>query len=100
MRKFKEPIKFDWNKGNIGKNFKHDVNDKESEESFFDERRKVYRDPFHSGKENREILIGKTKKNRLLYIVFTMRGKDKEKVRIISARDINKKEVSLYEKKA
>lgn len=97
MRKFKEPLKFDWDKGNIGKNIKHGVKDKESEEIFFDNKRKVYKDPFHSKKEKREILIGKTKKKRLLYIVFTMRG---NKIRIISARGINKKEVLLYEKKA
>ncbi len=44
----------------------------------------------------KDILIGKTKKERLLYIVFTKRGK---KLIIISARDINKKEKYLYEKK-
>jgi uncharacterized DUF497 family protein len=99
MRKFKKPIIFDWNKGNIGKNLKHNVKDKEAEESFFDRKRRVYKDPFHSGAEEREILIGKTKKERLLYIVFTMRGRHKDKVRVISARDINKKEVELYEKK-
>ena len=100
MRKFKKPLGFDWDKGNTGKNAKHGVRDKESEEAFFDNKKKVYKDPFHSRREEREILIGKTKKKRSLYIVFTMRGENKEKVRIISARDINKKEVLLYEKKA
>lgn len=97
MKIFKEPLEFDWDKGNIGKNLKHKIKDKEAEETFFDKRRKIYKDVFHSKNEVRHILIGKTKKNRLLYIVFTMRGK---KVRIISSRDINKKEVQMYEKKA
>lgn len=39
----------------------------------------------------------KTRQARLLYLVFTIRN---GKVRIISARDINKKEVHLYEKAA
>lgn len=100
MRKFKKPIIFDWDKGNVGKNLKHKVKNKEAEESFFDKNKKVYKDPFHSGVEEREILIGKTKNKRFLYIVFTMRGQGGQKIRIISARDLNKKEVSLYEKKS
>ena len=97
MKIFKEPLEFQWDKGNVGKNIKHKVRDKETEESFFDKKRKIYKDVLHSKKENRYILLGKTKKRRLLYTIFTMRGK---KIRIISARDINKREVKLYEKKA
>ncbi|MFZ5933192.1 MAG: BrnT family toxin [Patescibacteria group bacterium] len=97
MKIFEKPFVFDWDKGNIGKNKKHGVGDKEAEEAFFDRKRKIYKDPLHSGKEERNILIGTTKRNRLLYIVFTMRGKE---IRIISARDINQKEVAMYEKKA
>lgn len=89
---------FDWDKGNIGKNEgKHKVLDREAEEAFFDKRKVLYKDRLHSGKEERFILIAKTKKGRLLFIVFAVRGK---LVRIISARDINKKEVKLYEKTA
>ncbi len=93
----KEPLKFQWDKGNIDKNKKkHNVDEKESEEPFFDKEKVIYKDKFHSDKEDRFILIGKTKEKRLLYIVFTKRG---ETARIISARDINRKEVLLYEKK-
>lgn len=92
----KKPLEFDWDKGNIGKNIKHHVEDKEAEEVFFDKKKVIYKDVFHSQKEERFIVIGKTKKGRLLYVVFNMRG---EKIRIISARDINKREVRLYEKK-
>ncbi|MBI2414248.1 BrnT family toxin [candidate division WWE3 bacterium] len=42
-----------------------------------------------------DIGIGNTGIGRLLFIVFTLRGR---KVRVISARDSNKKERKLYEK--
>ena len=86
---------FEWDKGNSGKNLKHKVKDTECEEVFFDRGKRILKDPIHSQNEKRHIILGKTKKNRLLYLVITMRGK---KIRVISARDINKKEVSLYKK--
>jgi len=93
----KEPIYFEWDKGNIDKNQKsHDVTEKEAEEVFFDKKKVIYKDKFHSEKEDRFILIGKTKEKRLLYAVFTKRG---TKMRIISARDINRKEVKYYVEK-
>lgn len=95
MRVNKKAFEFEWDKGNIEKNKKHSVEDKEAEEAFFDEGKVIFKDKIHStGVEERFILLGKTKKNRILYIVFTER---KEKFRIISARSINKKEVHLYE---
>lgn len=45
--------------------------------------------------EERFILIGKTKKERVLFVVFTKR---ETRIRIISARDLNRKEGILYEK--
>lgn len=88
---------FEWDKGNTGKNKKHHVSDSECEEVFFDEKKAVLSDTLHSGGEERFILLGKTKADRLLYVVFTTRGKS---VRVISARDVNRKEVHLYEKAA
>jgi len=97
MRFFKEPVIFDWDKGNIDKSWgKHKVSNLECEEVFFDEDKKVSRDKLHSKGEERLILLGKTKKERLLYLVLTLRNK---KIRVISARDINRKEKKLYEKK-
>jgi len=87
-------FEFEWDKGNVNKNKKHKVKDKETEEVFFDKNKVIYKDKLHSKHEDRFIIIGKTKEDRLLYAVFTKRGK---KNRIISARDINKKEVKLYE---
>lgn len=88
---------FEWDKGNSGKNQKHGVSDSESEEVFFDERKKILKDVLHSKTEKRFILFGKTRRGRLLFVVFTIRGK---KIRIISARKANKKEVKFYEEKA
>lgn len=97
MRVFREPTEFEWDKGNIDKNLlKHGVRNEECEEVFFDPNKRMLRDPFHSDKEKRYILLGKTKRQRVLFIVFTIR---KKKVRIISARDLNKKELHLYHEK-
>lgn len=90
-----EVVEFEWDEGNSGKNQKHEVSDQEAEEPFFSERKFIFKDILHSGNEERFRLIGKTKKGRLLLVVFTYR---KKKVRIISARDTNKKEEILYEK--
>lgn len=97
MIRNKKLLVFEWNKGNIGKNNKHGVTDRECEESFFDKSKKIMSDTLHSEKEERFILLGKTREKRLLFIVFTILNTG---VRIISARDINRKEVKLYEKTA
>lgn len=98
IKSSKGPVEFIWDKGNINKNWeKHQVSNKECEEVFFDKNKKITQDPVHSTKEDRYILLGRTKKRRLLYTVFTLRDK---KVRIISSRDINQKEKHLYEKSA
>lgn len=95
MRINKKIFEFQWDKGNIEKNKKHNVEDKEAEEAFLDDGKVILKDKLHSTDlEERFIILGKTKRNRLLYVVFTQRD---DKLRIISARDINKKEVYLYE---
>ncbi len=98
MKIFIKVKEFQWDKGNKNKNWlKHKVSNQESEEAFFDKKVKILKDILHSNKEKRFILLGKTKKERLLFIVFTIRDK---KIRVISSRDANKKEVKLYEKKS
>ena len=87
---------FEWDEGNSNKNLKsHTVANSEAEEAFFDSDKVQYPDLGHSQSEQRFILIGKTQKARLLFVVYTTR---KNKVRVISARDLNKKEIFLYEK--
>jgi len=90
-----DPLTFEWDKGNSQKNWlKHGVRNSDAEEAFFDRQKRIAKDVFHSGKENRYILLGKTKKEIVLFIVFTIR---KKTVRIISARKTNKQEARLYE---
>lgn len=93
-----EPLLFEWDRGNRLKNFqKHRVTNEECEEIFFDPYKKIAQDILHSGREERYVLIGMTKKGRILFIAFTVRN---ESVRIISARDLNRKEHKLYESQA
>lgn len=96
MKILPEPVAFEWDKGNIDKNLVKDgVTNEEAEQIFSDERKVILKDVLHSDQEERFIILGKTENNRLLYVVFSKR---KNKVRIISARDINNKEAYLYEK--
>lgn len=88
---------FEWDKGNEQKNWiNHNVSGEEAEEPFFTENHLLLDDIVHSSEEEkRYILLGKTKQARMLFIAFTIR---REKIRIISARDADRKEVLLYEK--
>lgn len=97
MRKFNKLLSFEWNKGNFNKNWvKHKVSNKECEEVFFDSNRLIFKDHLHSGGEERFRIIAKTKKGRLLFISFTKR---RTKIRVISARPTNKRELKLYYRK-
>src|SRR5438128_8471994 len=85
-------VSFEWDKGNEQKNWlKHKVT---AEEAFDDEKRLILEDTKHSEQEARYILFGKTDKGRMLFIIYTLRNENK-KVRIISARDVNRKEVQM-----
>ena len=96
MKLLPRPTNFLWDKGNELKNeSKHKVSKDECEEVFTDSKKKIARDIFHSSNEDRFIILGKTKRGRLLFVVFTMKD---TYVRIISARDVNRKERPLYEK--
>lgn len=97
MRILYGPLEFEWDKGNRDKNYvKHHVTDGEAEQVFIDQNRFIFKDKLHSANEERFRILGRTKNKRLLFIVFTIRNK---KIRIISARDINRKEEGFYEKK-
>ena len=92
-----EPIQFEWDQGNRNKTIKHGVTTKEAEECFLDQQKVVFDDWRHSTTEKRFTLLGKTKNGRLLNITHTIRS---NRIRVITARDINKREVYLYEKAA
>ena len=96
MRILPEPLSFEWDKGNLEKNFKkHKVSNKEAEEIFINESLIISEDAKHSGEERRFQGLGKTDLGKLLFLSFTVR---KDKIRVISARDMNKKEEVVYEK--
>lgn len=95
MKVLPKLLSFDWDDGNINKNFaKHLISSEISEESFGDPNLLTFPDPSHSKIEERYHLIGRTKLNDILFITYTLR---KNKIRIISARVANKKERSFYE---
>lgn len=98
MIRLPQPIAFEWDEGNIDKNWvKHGVSNSEIEETFLDPHKKLGHDIHHSTEDEiRFILLGKTNLQRLLFVVFTIRL---EKIRVISARNLNKKERPLYEKR-
>lgn len=86
---------FDWDKGNVLKNWeRHNVSHLECEEVFFNSPLLVRNDTAHSLTEVRYYVLGKTDSGRPLFLVFTIR---KNRVRIISARDMGKKERKVYE---
>ena len=85
---------FQWDKGNIDKNWlKHKVLHIECEQIFFNEPLIIAGDANHSQKEKRWFVLGRTELNRKLLVVFTIR---KNLIRVISARDMNKKERRKY----
>jgi uncharacterized DUF497 family protein len=85
---------FEWDEGNSVKNrVKHQVSKGECEQVFFIEPLIVHDDLKHSQNEKRWFLLGKTDSDRFLFIVFTIR---KNLIRVISARDMNKKEREIY----
>ena len=89
--------RFEWDEGNIDKSYeKHGITPNEAEEVFIDPELLLLEDIKHSQAEERLQVAGKTGKNRILFVVFTVR---ETKVRIISARIANKKERRKYEQK-
>ena len=95
MEPIREPIEFEWDAGNRDKNLKHRVTDTECEETFFDPHKRLLKEIPHVGEkgwERRYVMIGKTREGRALFVVFTLR---KGKVRVISARDLNRRERGL-----
>ncbi|MDO8733807.1 MAG: BrnT family toxin [Elusimicrobiota bacterium] len=90
------PAEFEWDEKNKDKNWeKHKVKYTEIEDVFFnspiiadvDKSKILYN-------EERKIAYGLTNDNRLLFVIFTIRNK---KIRVISARDMGKKDRRFYE---
>ncbi|MES9905669.1 MAG: BrnT family toxin [Sedimenticola sp.] len=88
---------FDWDKGNTRKNEKHGVSMSEAEQVFFNAPLLVLDDLKHSGLEQRFHALGRSDDRRRLHITFTLRHA-RERIRVISARDMHRKERVVYEK--
>lgn len=92
-----KPLEFDWDKGNLDKNWeKHRVNYRECEEIFLNKSIKFFPDPKHSEKERRLVAYGITNKERKLTLIFTYRN---HKIRVVSARPMSRKERRVYDQK-
>jgi uncharacterized DUF497 family protein len=86
---------FQWDAGNAGKSWElHRVSQAECEQVFFNRPTRVAPDEKHSHEEPRRAALGRTDDGRLLTVVFTVRG---ALVRVISARDMSRRERRVYE---
>lgn len=88
-------VGFEWDAGNAPKVLaRHDVEPGECEQVFFRKPFVVAFDEGHSGTEPRWHGLGQTLAKRKLYVVFTVRG---TLIRVIAAREMNRKERRKYE---
>jgi len=86
---------FDWDDGNIDKNEKkHGIKSNLIEEVFFNEPLVIAKDVKHSEYECRCVALGITDERKKLTVIFIKR---KNKIRVISARYMSKKERVFYE---
>jgi uncharacterized DUF497 family protein len=87
---------FDWDDGNARKSLhKHGVTQAEAEQVFAGDPL-LAEDFGHSHAEVRFQALGETIEGRRLHVTFTLRSNGK-KIRVISARDMNRKEKAYYE---
>ena len=94
--KLKECSGFDRDKGNELKNWsKHRVTKQECEEIFFNRPFIAAGDKKHSIYEERFYCLGATNMKKELFLVFTVRN---NKIRVISARNMSRKEKEVYQK--
>jgi uncharacterized DUF497 family protein len=72
------------------------VSQAEAEQAFFNERLLLLEDVKHGMDEPRFHALGRADEGRLLHISFTLRGEGRL-VRVISARDMHRRERNRYE---
>ena len=87
---------FDWDEGNARKNEKHGVSMAEAEQVFFNAPLLILEDGAHSQQEARLHALGKSDDGRALHATFTLRQSGLL-IRVISARDMHRKERAIYE---
>jgi hypothetical protein len=85
---------FDWDDENAHKNWERQrVTPEEAEDVFFHDPLVVRDDVRHSQVEKRYYALGQTNRGRVLFVAFTIR---RDLIRVISVRDMNRKEQDFY----
>ena len=93
---FASVVGFDWDRGNSVKVDKHGVTTLEAEQVFFVAPLVITPDERHSQSEPRFRALGKTLLGRRLTVIFTLRN-GATLLRVISVRDMHRKERASYE---
>lgn len=97
MIDFNKITAFDWDEGNARKSGKQDVSMGKAEEVFFNVPLLVLEVGVHRQQEARFYALGRTNIGRALQITFTLRQSGAW-LRIISAKDMYRKEREVYER--
>ena len=92
-------VGFDWDAGNARKSVdKHGVSQPEAEQVFFNQPLLILPDSGHSRQEPRFHALGQSDTGRRLHLTFTVRPRRAPNlIRVISARDMHRKERTVYE---
>ncbi len=91
---------FDWDEGNRWKSeTQHGVTEQEAEHVFANVPLVVRADVAHSQHESRYHALGCTNAGRLVHVTFTLRFAG-TRIRVISARDMHRKEKKIYDEEA
>jgi uncharacterized protein len=96
MIDFPKIIGFEWDTGNARKNEQYGVSMAEAEQMFFNFPLLVLPDTRYSESEPRFHALGKSNEGRRLHATFTLRDAS-QFIRVISARDMHRKERMIYE---
>jgi len=89
------PLEFEWDEEKASSNVqKHGVEFEEARTVFGDPLANTFPDPNHSENEHRFLTFGLSQSARLLVVAHTDRGGI---VRIISAREMTRRERNIYE---
>jgi uncharacterized protein len=89
-------LEFEWDPQKAASNFtKHEISFEEAASVFADPLGRIVGDPRHSSQEERYVLLGLSRDQRLVVVMYTDRG---HAIRIISARRATRREKREYEK--
>ena len=93
-------VGFEWDEANSRKSSeKHGVGQSEAEQVFLNEPLLFVADVRHSAAEDRFHALGRSDRGRLLHVTFTIR-QEGTRIRIISARDMSRRERARYAQEA